>query len=364
MKTNQNNKDKNVKGKQILFSQLTSPKDLFLSNRTMPFCLHNYRFFVKLNSNRTLPCPIRHARFTSLTVQSRATISSEPAMASNSVRVAAAQMTSINDLAANFATCSRLVKEAVAEGAKLVCFPESFSFIADKDGESVNIAEPLDGPIMQQYCSLARESGIWLSLGGFQERGSDDAHLRNTHVIIDDCGSIRSSYSKIHLFDVDVPGGRVYKESSFTEPGKDIVSVDSPVGRLGLSVCYDLRFPELYQQLRFQHEAQILLVPSAFTKITGQAHWEILLRARAIETQCYVIAAAQAGKHNDKRESYGDTLIIDPWGTVVGRLPDRISTGIAVADIDFSLIDSVRAKIPIAKVTYPVQFQDMRLIKS
>uniref|UniRef100_A0A6N2NL28 CN hydrolase domain-containing protein n=1 Tax=Salix viminalis TaxID=40686 RepID=A0A6N2NL28_SALVM len=263
-------------------------------------------------------------------------------MASNPVRVAAAQMTSINDLAANFATCSRLVKEAVAEGAKFVCFPESFSFIADKDGESVNIAEPLDGPIMQQYCSLARESGIWLSLGGFQERGSDDAHLRNTHVIIDDSGSIRSSYSKIHLFDVDVPGGRVYKESSFTEPGKDIVAVDSPAGRLGLSVCYDLRFPELYQQLRFQHEAQ--------------AHWEILLRARAIETQCYVIAAAQAGKHNDKRESYGDTLIIDPWGTVVGRLPDRISTGIAVADIDFSLIDSVRAKIPIAKQRKPIEF--------
>ncbi|KAJ6322867.1 hypothetical protein OIU77_012665 [Salix suchowensis] len=261
-------------------------------------------------------------------------------MASNSVRVAAAQMTSINDLAANFATCSRLVKEAVTAEAKLVCFPESFSFIAAKNGESVKLAEPLDGPIMQRYCSLARESGIWLSLGGFQEKGSDDAHLRNTHVIIDDSGNIRSSYSKIHLFDVDVPGGR-----------KDIVAVDSPVGRLGLSVCYDLRFPELYQQLRFQHEAQILLVPSAFTTITGQAHWEILLRARAIETQCYVIAAAQAGKHNENRESYGDTLIIDPWGTVVGRLPDRISTGITVADIDFSLIDSVRAKIPIAKVS-------------
>ncbi|KAL3581478.1 hypothetical protein D5086_015810 [Populus alba] len=316
----------------------------------MPFCLYNCRFYVHLNSNRTLLlCLTRHVRSRSLTVQSSGIISRDPAMASNSVRVAAVQMTSINDLAANFATCSRLAKEAVAAGAKLVCFPESFSFIAAKDGESVKLAEPLDGPIMQRYCLLAREAGIWLSLGGFQEKGSDDAHLRNTHVIIDDSGNIRSSYSKIHLFDVDVPGGRVYKESSFTEPGNDIVAVDSPVGRLGLSVCYDLRFPELYQQLRFQHEAQILLVPSAFTTITGQAHWEILLRARAIETQCYVIAAAQAGKHNEKRESYGDTLIIDPWGTVVGRLPDRISTGITVADIDFSLIDSVRAKIPIAK---------------
>ncbi|KAF7147540.1 hypothetical protein RHSIM_Rhsim03G0121100 [Rhododendron simsii] len=274
----------------------------------------------------------------------------------NTVRVAAAQMTSINDLAANFATCSRLVKEAAAAGAKLLCFPENFSYVGAKDGDSLKIAESLDGPIMKGYCSLARESGIWLSLGGFQEKGSDDAHLRNTHVLIDDAGNIRSTYSKMFLFDVDVPGGMVFKESSFTEAGKDIVAVDSPFGRLGVTVCYDLRFPELYQQLRFNHEAQVLLVPAAFTKVTGQAHWEILLRARAIETQCYVIAAAQAGKHNDKRESYGDTLIIDPWGTVVGRLPDRLSMGITVADIDFSLIDSVRAKMPISKHRKPAEF--------
>ncbi|GMY08673.1 nitrilase-like protein 2 [Fagus crenata] len=283
-------------------------------------------------------------------------VASESAMAANSVRVAAAQITSVNDLAANFSTCSRLVKEAALAGAKLLCFPESFSYVGAKDGDSVKIAEPLDGPIMQRYCSLARESSIWLSLGGFQEKGSDDEHLFNTHVVIDDAGNIRSTYRKIHLFDVDVPGGRVYKESSFTEAGKDIVAVDSPIGRLGLTVCYDLRFPEIYQQLRFQHDAQVLLVPSAFTKVTGQAHWEILLRARAIETQCYVIAAAQAGNNNDKRESYGDSIIIDPWGTVVGRLPDRLSTGITVADIDFSLIDSVRAKMPIAKQRKSIDF--------
>ncbi|XP_021722318.1 nitrilase-like protein 2 isoform X2 [Chenopodium quinoa] len=257
-------------------------------------------------------------------------------MAVNSARVAVAQITSVNDLSANFATCSRLVKEAAAAGAKLLCFPESFSYVGANLGDSVKIAEPLDGPIMQGYCSLARESQIWLSLGGFQEKASDDSHLRNTHVIVDDTGKIRSKYSKIHLFDVDVPGGMVYKESSFTEAGKDVVAVDSPCGRLGLTVCYDLRFPEMYECLRFHHQAQVLLVPSAFTKITGQAHWEILLRARAIESQCYVIAAAQAGRHNDKRESYGDSLIIDPWGTIVGRLPDKLSTGIAVADIDFS----------------------------
>ncbi|KAL5982508.1 Deaminated glutathione amidase, chloroplastic/cytosolic [Asimina triloba] len=250
-----------------------------------------------------------------------------------------------------------MVLEAADAGAKLLCFPENFSFVGARDGQSLEIAEPLDGPIMKGYCSLAREHGIWLSLGGFQEKGPDDGHLCNTHVVVDDLGKIRSTYRKIHLFDVDVPGGMVYKESSFTTAGMKLTVMDSPFGRLGVTVCYDLRFPELYQELRFEHNAQdlycfvfykihgqIFLVPAAFTRVTGEAHWEILLRARAIENQCYVIAAAQAGKHNEKRESYGDTLIIDPWGTVIARLP-----GIAVADIDLSLINSVRTKMPIAE---------------
>ncbi|KAH6801228.1 Nitrilase/cyanide hydratase and apolipoprotein N-acyltransferase family protein [Perilla frutescens var. hirtella] len=280
----------------------------------------------------------------------------EAAAMANTVRVATAQMTSVNDLSVNFATCSRLVKEAVTAGVKLLCFPENFSYVGSKTGDSLTIAEPLDGPLMDKYRSLARDSSIWLSLGGFQEKGSDDSHLRNTHVLIDDAGNIRSKYSKMHLFDVDVPGGAVYKESSFTEAGKEIVAVDSPFGRIGLTVCYDLRFPEIYQQLRFHRGAEVLLVPAAFTTVTGQAHWEILLRARAIETQCYVIAAAQAGKHSDERESYGDSMIIDPWGTVIGRLPDRISTGIAVADIDFSAIESIRKKMPIDQHRKPSEF--------
>ncbi|GJN34928.1 hypothetical protein PR202_gb23639 [Eleusine coracana subsp. coracana] len=131
--------------------------------------------------------------------------------------------------------------------------------------------------------------------------------------------------------------------------GDTVVSVDSPFGRLGLTVCYDLRFPELYQILRFKHQAQVLLVPSAFTKVTGEAHWEILLRARAIETQCYVIAAAQAGKHNEKRESYGDSIIIDPWGTVIARLPDRLSTGFAAVVLDLSKVEAVRTRMPISE---------------
>ncbi|KAL6549339.1 Deaminated glutathione amidase, chloroplastic/cytosolic [Orobanche hederae] len=274
----------------------------------------------------------------------------------NLVRVAAAQMTSINDLSSNFVTCSHLVKEAISAGAKLICFPENFSYVGAKTGDSLKIAEPLDGPIMKKYCSLARDSNIWLSLGGFQEKGSDESHLCNTHVLIDNTGKIISTYRKMHLFDVDVPGGAVYKESGFTEPGREIVAVDSPLGCLGLTVCYDLRFPDLYQQLRFQCGVEVLLVPAAFTNVTGRAHWEVLLRARAIETQCYVIAAAQGGRHSDERESYGDSLIIDPWGTVVGRLPDRVSTGIAVADIDFSLIESIRAKMPISKHRKGIEF--------
>ncbi|XP_020586872.1 nitrilase-like protein 2 isoform X2 [Phalaenopsis equestris] len=266
----------------------------------------------------------------------------------NTVRVGAVQMTSTDDLDANYATCSRLVKEACAAGVKFLCFPECFSFVSAKDGDSLKVSEPIDGPIMQKYCSLARESNIWLSLGGFQEKGPDDAHQHNTHVLVDDAGNIRNTYRKIHLFDVDVPGNMVYKEGSFTTAGNAIVVEDSPAGRLGLTVCYDLRFPELYQLLRFENNAQVLLVPSAFTKVTGAAHWEVLLRARAIETQCFVIAAAQAEKHNEKRESCGDSLIIDPWGTTLARLPDRLSTGIAIADIDLSQIDAIRTRMPIA----------------
>ncbi|KAK9169065.1 hypothetical protein Syun_001205 [Stephania yunnanensis] len=302
------------------------------------------------------PIPRTTPKRRSVTTMAAAAAAAATTTTTTTVRVAAAQMTSINDLSTNFNTCSRLVQDAVAAGAKLLCFPENFSFVGSKDGESLTIAETLDGPIMQRYCSLARESSIWLSLGGFQEKGPDEEHLCNTHVLIDDSGNIRSTYQKIHLFDVDVPGGAVYKESRFTTAGQDIIAVDSPMGRLGLTVCYDLRFPELYQQLRFQHQVQVLIVPAAFTKVTGEAHWEILLRARAIETQCYVIAPAQAGRHNEKRESYGDTLIVDPWGKVVGRLPDRLSTGITVADIDFSLIDSVRTKMPISKHRKPLDF--------
>ncbi|CAI7913810.1 unnamed protein product [Closterium sp. NIES-54] len=264
-------------------------------------------------------------------------------------RVAVAQMTAVGDVEKNYATCKLLVEQAAAAGATLLCLPECFSFIGERDGEAAAVAEPLDGPLMRKYCQLARNFSIWLSLGGFQEAGGPDAGKRffNTHVLVDDTGTIQAAYRKIHLFDVNVPGGPVLTESNSTLPGSSVVSAMSPVGRLGLTVCYDLRFPELYQRLRFDHHCDVLLIPAAFTQKTGEAHWEVLLRARAIECQCYVIAAAQAGRHNDLRDSYGHALVVDPWGRVAARCKDAVATGIATVDIDMDLIVSTRQRMPI-----------------
>lgn len=268
---------------------------------------------------------------------------------SRTFKVAAAQMTSTSDLHSNFLTCSGLVQEAASAGVKFLSLPECFSFMGSREGETLSIAEPLDGPILQRYQELARKAGMWLSLGGFQEKCPDGLRLFNSHVLLDDLGTIQSCYRKIHLFDVDVPGGPVLQESKSTAPGSEVVVASSPIGRLGLTVCYDLRFPELYQELRFKKDAEVLLVPSAFTKVTGAAHWEILLRARAVETQCYVIAAAQTGKHNEKRESYGDAMIVDPWGTVIGRCTDRLCTGLAMAEVDLDFLSLVRKRMPISE---------------
>lgn len=265
------------------------------------------------------------------------------------VKVAVAQMCATGDVEQNFATCQQLVQEAKAAGAALLSLPECFSFIGAREGEALAVAQPLDGPLMRRYQALAREASLWLSLGGFQEKGPDESHLYNTHVLLDDSGAITKVYRKIHLFDVDVPGGPRLMESNGTAAGGEVVAAPSPAGALGLTICYDLRFPELYQQLRFSKGAELLLVPSAFTKKTGEAHWELLLRARAVECQCYVLAAAQAGKHNERRESFGDALIVDPWGTVVARCADPLVTGIAVAEIDPGLLQSVRQRMPVGQ---------------
>lgn len=235
----------------------------------------------------------------------------------------------------------------------MVFLPENFHYLGTHFSQSLALAEPIEGPEARsigRYRELARDCRVWLSLGGFQEKSPDPSRVRNCHVIVDDGGNIRAAYRKIHLFDVDVPGGATFRESGFTEPGSAAVVVpDSPIGTLGLSTCYDLRFPELYQHLAHDLGADVLLVPAAFTRPTGEAHWDALLRARAIETESYVIAAAQAGVHNEKRASWGHARVFAPWGELVATPEDPDAPGIAVAEIDLDQVRRVRERMPVAK---------------
>ncbi len=257
-------------------------------------------------------------------------------------------MTSTSDVDNNVALCAELAERARTRGAALLCLPECFAFMGASDADTRRVMEPLDGPLFARFREVAREAGIWVSFGGFPEK-IDDEHNHNAHVVVDDTGAVRAVYRKIHLFDVTLPSGTVYRESAVTQSGGDVVVTDSPAGRLGLSVCYDLRFPELYRGLadpaRDGRGAQVLLVPAAFTLVTGKEHWEALLRARAIENQCYVVAAAQTGHHNDRRDTFGHAMVVDPWGTVVAQCRDGL--GVAFAEIDLDFLDDVRARLPV-----------------
>mmetsp|Transcript_29524 Transcript_29524/g.74190 ORF Transcript_29524/g.74190 Transcript_29524/m.74190 type:complete len:308 (-) Transcript_29524:63-986(-) len=271
-----------------------------------------------------------------------------------SAKIGLVQMCSRNDKEVNFQECARLVGEAAAQGCQLVALPECFSFIGARPGEAQIAAEPLSGPTMQRYCALARQHGLWLSLGGFQERPAEgtaegeggQAKILNTHVVIDGEGGIKAVYRKIHLFDAPFTG---LVESKQAIPGSEVVFCDTPVGRLGVTICYDVRFPELYQNLRFGHGCDILLVPSAFTMETGEAHWETLMRSRAIECQCYVFAAAQAGRHNEdgnKRTSWGHSLAVDPWGKVLADMGGT-DVGLRVVDIGREALEGTRNRMPL-----------------
>ena len=242
------------------------------------------------------------------------------------ILAAVIQLTSTADKEANLSRASSHVKRAASMGAKLAFLPEGFDFIGDTKNAARELAEPIEGPTVTAYRKLAREHGIALSLGGLHEAilpGEDDGgKIRNTHVLIDGSGEILSTYSKAHLFDVEIPGKFKLRESDWTVAGAEMkppAAVSAAGGlRVGLGICYDLRFPEMAQYLA-RRGADVITYPSAFTVATGLAHWESLLRARAIETQCYVVAAAQTGKHNEKRSSFGHSVIIDPWGTVVAQ---------------------------------------------
>ncbi|NXX86623.1 NIT1 amidase, partial [Urocolius indicus] len=262
--------------------------------------------------------------------------------------VAVAQVTSTPDKEQNLAACSGLVREAAQRGACLIFLPEGFDYIGSDTAQTLSLSEGLDGPLMGSYKELARECGVWLSLGGFHERGQDWATTRriyNCHVLLDAAGHLVAAYRKTHLCDVELESRVSMRESSFTNPGSAIVPpVSTPAGQLGLAVCYDLRFPELSLALR-RAGADILTYPSAFTFPTGSAHWEVLLRARAIESQCYVVAAAQTGQNHERRLSYGHSLVVDPWGAVVAQC--REGPGLCYAEIDLEYVQRVRRQIPV-----------------
>ena len=258
------------------------------------------------------------------------------------MRAAAVQLNSTADKQRNLATADRLTRAAAADGAELVVLPEKFNVLgAERD--LLEGAEPLDGPTIGWARDAARELGVDLVAGSIAERREGHEKLANTSVHVGPDGEIRAVYRKIHMFDV-VVGGIEYRESSTEEPGDEIVVSETASGvPLGLTVCYDLRFPELYRILAVRG-AQVIAVPAAFTKVTGQAHWEILARARAIENQAFVVAADQIGPHGDGKASFGGSMIVDPWGEVLARAPDEEC--FVAADLDLVRQEQVRSELP------------------
>jgi deaminated glutathione amidase len=259
--------------------------------------------------------------------------------------VAAIQMTSGHAVADNLSAAAKLLREAKDQGAEIACLPENFSFIGLKDADKLEVAEADGtGPVQDFLAKTARELKLWILGGSAPIRGDSPRRVANTSLLYDEAGKRVARYDKIHLFDVTVPGrNERYLESKHVMPGDSVVVVDTPVGRLGMSVCYDMRFPELYRAL-VSRGAEWLSMPAAFTVPTGQAHWETLLRARAIENLCYVVAPAQVGTHTSGRETYGDTVIIDYWGRVMARLAQGI--GVITAPFDLTQQAETRARFP------------------
>jgi nitrilase len=262
--------------------------------------------------------------------------------------VAAVQLTSLADVGKNLDTARRLLRAARERGACLAVLPENFSFMGRNEAERRAIVErDGDGPAQSAVAAAARELRLWIVAGTQPIAVPGDPRPANACVVYDDAGKRVARYDKIHLFDVDLPGGREgYRESANAVPGARAVVVDTPAGRLGLTVCYDLRFPELFRRL-VSEGAEIFSVPSAFTGPTGRAHWETLLRARAIENLCFVVAAAQTGLHDSNRETYGDSLIADYWGRVLAREPR--GQQLVVAALDKSGQQATRESFPALK---------------
>ncbi len=263
------------------------------------------------------------------------------------MRAALVQLTSTEHLSANLDAARRGVKTAVERGAEFVALPENFAFLR-REGQPIPCAQGIDGEIIGAVRELARQYRVPILAGTFAEAVEGDSRVYNTSVLISADAAIESVYRKIHLFDVDLTdsGGGVFKESAFFAPGEEVVVAETDFGKLGLSVCYDVRFPELYREMAARG-ARWITVPAAFAPQTGKVHWETLLRARAIENQAFVLAPAQCGRHSSDRSSYGHSLIIDPWGQILAEAGDEPT--VIVADCDPEAQDRIRASLPVLR---------------
>ena len=264
------------------------------------------------------------------------------------MKVSLAQLTSSQDVDENLAKCRKLAHRAFERDADWVMFPENAPFLGPDDAKA-EVAEPLDGPMVEHFREIATDGGVWVTLGSFPEATDESDRTYNTQVMITPAGEIAATYRKIHLFDVDVEGGRSFRESDHVKSGSGVVDLEASIGdtgetHIGLTICYDLRFPELYRALT-DRGATILTVPSAFTLQTGRDHWHPLLQARAIENQCWVVAPNQWGHHFGDRSSYGHSVIYDPWGRRIACASDREM--VVTAEIDLGYSDSVREQMPV-----------------
>jgi predicted amidohydrolase len=263
--------------------------------------------------------------------------------------VGAVQMCSRADLRVNLASVTALTEEAAAKGAQLIVLPECFAFLGRNERDKLEIAEELDdtrpGPVLSALLELASRLNVHIVGGGMAERvAGDDRRTYNTAVVVGPDGRLAAKYRKLHLFDVDIPGGATLRESDGTVAGDAPLVVPVGPARVGVTICYDVRFPELYREMALNQGAEVFLVPAAFTAHTGRAHWHLLLRARAIEDQCWVVAAAQWGRHDDRRESFGHSLVIDPWGTVVAER--EAGDGVIVHALEGAALVKTRRQMP------------------
>ncbi len=264
------------------------------------------------------------------------------------MKIASVQMISGPEVGPNLATAARLIGEAAATGARLVALPEYFPLIGAADEARLAVREaPGTGPIQDFLAGMAQRHGIWLVGGSIPLAGRDPGKLLNSCLVFDEQGRQAARYDKIHLFGF-TRGAEHYDEAATIEPGERVVTVDTPVGRVGLAICYDLRFPELFRAMaRLPNPVDLLIVPAAFTDTTGRAHWEMLLRVRAVENQCYLLASAQGGQHPTGRMTHGNSMIIDPWGDILARM-DK-GEGVIAAELDPARIAEVRTSLPALK---------------